>query len=47
MFRAIDNLLDYTPHSDQNGCVGITYNFIPHKSTKFGNFMDFKTFIYF
>ena len=35
-------ILEYTPHTDQNGCVGFTHNFIPHKSTKFGNFLDFK-----
>ena len=46
MFRSGKKLLDYTPHSDQNGCVGVTYNFIPHKSTKFGNFLDLKTFLY-
>ena len=46
MFRVRNNLLEYTPHSDQNVCVGVTYNFIPHRSTKFDNFMAFKTFIY-
>ena len=46
MFMSRKNILEYTPHSDQNGCVGVTYNFIPHKSTKFGNFLDFKTFLY-
>ena len=38
-------VLDYTPHGDQNGCVEVTYNFMAHKGTKFGNFMVFKTSI--
>ena len=36
------NLWEYTPHSDQNGCVGVTYKFIPHNCTNVGNFLDFK-----
>ena len=48
MFRAMETLLEYNPHSDQNGCIGVTYNFIPHKSTEFGNFLDFQPlYIYF
>ena len=46
MFRSRKNLLEYTPHSDLNGCVGVTYNSITHKSTKFGNFLAFNTVLY-
>ena len=45
MFRATNNLLEYTPHGDQNGYVGVTKIVIPHKSTTFGTFLDFKIFI--
>ena len=37
--------MDYTVHIYQNGCVGVTYNFVPDKSTNSGNFLDFKTLI--
>ena len=47
MFRVMNNLLEDTPYSDQSGCVGITYNFIPHKSTTFGNFLSSKKYISF
>ena len=33
------------PIVTKNGCVGVTYNFISHKSTKFGNFLSLKTFL--
>ena len=33
------------PHSEQNGCVGFKYNFIPHKSTKFVAFLYFNLLI--
>ena len=46
MFREGNNLLQNTTHGEKNGCVGVTYTFIPQKSTKFGNFLDFKTYIY-
>ena len=45
MFRARNNLGDYTPHSGQNDCIGFTQKFIPHKGTQFINFLDFKPFI--
>ena len=47
MFMARKNLWKYTPHSEQIGCVGSTQKFVPHKSTKFSNFLDFGNFISF
>ena len=32
ILRVKTKLLDYTPHSDQNGSVEVKYNFILHKS---------------
>ena len=46
MFRATDKLLEYILHSDKYGCVGVTYNFISHKSTIFDKFLALKLYTY-
>ena len=25
IFRAMDNLMEFTPHREEHGCVGVTY----------------------